>query len=190
MEQKLEFDYEDSNKSRIFFKKSLRYLEGIVNLLIGGRYGRDDFEQINAYFLFAGLEANLDLGSLHQRIERLSIRVEPELIDEVQLEVDQLMEDYALHSGSFYVVDDEFIYSSISGAVRHALAVYCIAREKKIDESVLVKFPKLRDVLSKSHVTDSIIGGFYFNSNFYSFDHGIFPFVDCKFVVRSKRLSL
>ena len=85
----------------------------------------------------------------------------------------ELLESYTTHYQSVFMVDG-FACASIAEALKHALVVYTVVKENKIDQKLLTAYPKLKKILSRSTKTDSIIGGWYFNANFFAFNPAIF----------------
>ncbi len=101
------------------------------------------------------------------------IHVTQEKVDEVEKESAELLESYTTHYQSVFMVDG-FACASIAEALKHALVVYTVVKENKIDQKLLTAYPKLKKILSRSTKTDSIIGGWYFNANFFAFNSTIF----------------
>ena len=155
------------------FSQSLTYIEGLHNKLFGRRYSKDDFEQLNAFYAFSGLEKNIDLQPIYEKVEELTMHVTQEKVDEVEKESAELLESYTTHYQSVFMVDG-FACASIAEALKHALVVYTVVKENKIDQKLLTAYPKLKKILSRSTKTDSIIGGWYFNANFFAFNSTIF----------------
>lgn len=155
------------------FSQSLTYIEGLHNKLFGRRYSKDDFEQLNAFYAFSGLEKNIDLQPIYEKVEELTMHVTQEKVDEVEKESAELLESYTTHYQSVFMVDG-FACASIAEALKHALVVYTVVKENKIDQKLLTAYPKLKKILSRSTKTDSIIGGRYFNANFFAFNSTIF----------------
>ena len=155
------------------FKYSLRYIEGLHNKITGGRFSRDDFEQLNALYDFKNLSGNLDLEELYETVEELNIHVTQEKADEVEKKSAELLESYTTHYQSVFLVDG-IAYESIADALKHALAVFALLKENKIDHNLLSAYPKLKKILSRSTKTDSSIDGWYFNANFFAFNPTIF----------------
>ena len=155
------------------FSQSLTYIEGLHNKLFGRRYSKDDFEQLNAFYAFSGLEKNIDLQPIYEKVEKLTMHVTQEKVDEVEKESAELLESYTTHYQSVFMVDG-FACASIAEALKHALVVYTVVKENKIDQKLLTAYPKLKKILSRSTKTDSIIGGRYFNANFFAFNSTIF----------------
>ena len=162
-----------TNKQQLLFSHSLNYVEGLHNKLFGMRFGRDDFEQLNAFYDFNGLGKNIDLLHIFEKVESLTMHVKQKLVDEVKREASELVEEYLVHYKSVFLVDG-FAYSSLSEAVRHALTVYHVVQEKRIDNKLFKVYPKLERILSKKKESDSIIDGWYFNNHFFTIDHSIF----------------
>jgi len=155
------------------FKYSLRYIEGLHNKIFGGRFSKDDFEQLNALYTFKNLKSNLDLEDLYEKVEELIFHVTQEKVDEVEKKSAELLESYTTHYQSVFFVDG-YAYASIAEALKHALVVYTVVKENKVDQKLLTAYPKLKKILSRSTKTDSIIGGWYFNANFFAFNPTIF----------------
>lgn len=155
------------------FTHSLRYVEELHNKLFGKRFSKDDFEQLNVLYDLKNLKSNLDLEDLYEKVEELIFHVTQEKVDEVEKESEELLESYTTHYQSVFLVDG-FAYASIAEALKHALVVYTVAKENKIDQKLLTAYPKLKKMLSRSTKTDSIINGWYFNANFFAFNPTIF----------------
>jgi len=155
------------------FTHSLRYVEELNNKLFGMRFSKDDFEQLNVLYDLKNLKSNLDLEDLYEKVEELIVQVTQEKVDEVEKESAELLESYTTHYQSVFLVDG-FAYASIAEALKHALVVYIVVKENKIDQKLLTAYPKLKKILSRSTKTDSIIGGWYFNANFFAFNSTIF----------------
>lgn len=162
------------------FSQSLTYLEGLHNKLFGRRFGRDDFEQLNAFYAFSGLEKNIDLLQIFEKVEVLTMHVTQEVVDKVELEASELVEDYLAHHISVFLVDG-FAYASLSEALKHALTVYNVVQEKRIDHKLFTAYPKLESILSKKKISDSIIDGWYFNNYFFAINHSIFEHLGVNF---------
>lgn len=155
------------------FTYSLRYVEELHNKLFGMRFSKDDFEQLNVLYDLKHLRRNLDLEDLYEKVEELIVHVTQEKVDEVEKESAELLESYTTHYQSVFMVDG-FAYASIAEALKHALVVYTVVKENKIDQKLLTSYPKLKKILSRSTKMDSIIGGWYFNANFFAFNPTIF----------------
>ena len=155
------------------FTYSLRYVEELHNKLFGMRFSKDDFEQLNVLYDLKNLKSNLDLEDLYEKVEELIVHVTQEKVDEVEKESAELLESYTTHYQSVFMVDG-FACASIAEALKHALVVYTVVKENKIDQKLLTAYPKLKKILSRSTKTDSIIGGWYFNANFFAFNSTIF----------------
>ena len=112
------------------FPQSLTYIEGVHNKLFGRRFGGDDFEQLNAFYSSSGLEKNIDLLQLFEKIEKLTMHVTQELVDEVEREASELVEKYLAHHISVFLVEG-FAYASLSEALKHALTAYHVVKEKR-----------------------------------------------------------
>ena len=82
---------------KILFKNSLTYVECLHNKLFGRRYSKDDFEQLNAFYSSCGLEKNIDLLQIYEKVEELTMHVTQEVVDKVELEASELVEDYLVH---------------------------------------------------------------------------------------------
>lgn len=162
------------------FSQSLTYLEGLHNKLFGRRFGRDDFEQLNAFYAFSGLEKNIDLLQIFEKVEVLTMHVTQEVVDKVEREASELVEDYFAHHISVFLVDG-FAYASLSEALKHALTVYHVVQEKRIDNKLFTAYPKLERILSKKEKSDSIIDGWYFNNYFFAINHSIFEHLGVNF---------
>ena len=124
------------------FSQSLTYLESLHNKLFGRRYSKDDFEQLNAFYAFSGLEKNIDLQPIYEKVEELSTHVTQELLDDVEREASELVEEYFAHNTSIFLVDG-FAYASLSEALKHALTFYYVVHEKRIDNKLFSTYPKL-----------------------------------------------
>jgi len=155
------------------FEYSLRYIEGLHNKVFGGRFSKDDFEQLNALYDLKNLKSNLDLEDLYEKVEELIFHVTQEKVDEVEKESAELLESYTTHYQSVFFVDG-FAHASIADALKHALVVYTLEKENKIDHKLLSTFPKLKKILSRSIKTNSIIEGWFFNDNFFALNPTIF----------------
>lgn len=155
------------------FKYSLRYIEGLHNKIFGASFSKDDFEQLNALYDFKNLKSNLDLEDLYEKVEELIISVTQEKVDEVEKESSELLKSYTIHYQSVFLVNG-IAYASIADALKHALAVYVVVKENKIDHQLFSAYPKLKKILSRSIKTDSIIDGWFFNANFFAFNPIIF----------------
>lgn len=164
------------------FSQSLTYLEGLHKKLFGRRYSKDDFEQLNAFYAFSGLEKNVDLQPIYEKVEELSMYVTQELVDDVEREASELVEDYLAHHKSVFLVDN-FAYDSLSEALRHALTVYHVVQEKRIDNKLFTAYPKLERILSKNEKSDGTIDGWYFNNYFFAINHSIFKHLGVNFEI-------
>lgn len=164
------------------FSQSLTYLEGLHNKLFGRRFGRDDFEQLNAFYAFSGLEKNIDLLQIFEKVEVLTMHVTQEVVDKVEREASELVEDYLAHHISVFLVDG-FAYASLSEALKHALTVYHVVQEKRIDNKLFTAYPKLERILSKKEKSDSIIDDWYFNNYFFAINHSIFEHLGVNFEI-------
>ena len=159
------------------FTYSLRYVEELHNKLFGMRFSKDDFEQLNVLYDLKNLKSNLDLEDLYENVEELIVHLTQEKVDEVEKESAELLESYTTHYQSVFLVDG-FAYASIAEALKHALVVYTVVKENKINQELLTAYPKLKKILSRSTKTDSIINGWYFNANFFAFNPTIFQQLD------------
>lgn len=166
----------------LLFSQSLTYVEGLHNKLFGMRYSKDDFEQLNAFFSSCGLEKNTDLLPIYEKVEELTMHVTQEVVDKVEREASELVEDYLVHHTSVFLVDD-FAYSSLSEALKHALTVCHVVHEKRIDNKLFKAYPKLERILSKKKKSESIIDGWYFNNHFFAIDHSIFKHLEVNFEI-------
>jgi hypothetical protein len=166
----------------LLFSKSLTYVEGLHNKLFGMRYSKDDFEQLNAFYSSCGLEKNIDLLQIYEKVEELTMHVTQELVDDVEREASELVEEYFAHHTSVFLVDG-FAYASLSEALKHALTVYHVVHEKRIDNKLFKAYPKLKCILSKKEKSDSIIDGWYFNIHFFAFNHSIFEQLGVNFEI-------
>jgi len=155
------------------FTQSLRYVEELHTKLFGKRFSTEDFEQLNSLYDFKNLESNLDLEDLYEKVEELIVHATQEKVEEVEKESAELLKSYTTHNQSVFLVDG-VAYMSISDALKHALVVYTVVNENKIDHKFLSAYPKLKKILSRSTKTDSIIDGWYFNANFFAFNPTIF----------------
>lgn len=164
------------------YSQSLTYIEGLHNKLFGMRYGKEDFEQLNAFYAFSGLEKNVDLQPIYEKVEELSMHVTQKLVDEVEQKSSELVRDYLAHHTSVFLVDN-FAYDSLSEALKHALTVYHVVHEKRIDSKLFNAYPKLERILSKKEKSDSIIDGWYFNIHFFTFNHSIFEQLGVNFEI-------
>lgn len=164
------------------FSQSLTYVEGLHNKLFGMRYSKDDFEQLNAFYSFSGLGKNIDLLPIYEKVEELTMHVTQKLVDEVERESSELVEEYLAHHTSVFLVDN-FAYASLSEALKHALTVYHIVQEKRIDNKLFTAYPKLKHILSKKKRSDSIIDGWYYNNHFFAIDHSLFEYLGVNFEI-------
>lgn len=164
------------------FSQSLTYIEGLHNKLFGRRYSKDDFEQLNAFYAFSGLEKNLDLQPIYEKVEELTMHVTKELVDDVEREASELVEEYFAHNTSVFLVDG-FAYASLSEALKHALTVYHIVHEKRIDYKLFSAYPKLERIMSKKEKSDSVIDGWYFNNHFFAINHSLFECLGVRFEI-------
>ena len=164
------------------FSQSLTYIEGLHNKLFGRRYSKDDFEQLNAFYAFSGLEKNIDLQPIYEKVEELTMHVTQELVDDVEREASKLVEEYFAHNTSVFLVDG-FAYASLSEALKHALTVYHIVHEKRIDYKLFSAYPKLERILSKKEKSDSVIDGWYFNNHFFTINHSLFERLGVRFEI-------
>lgn len=164
------------------FPQSLTYIEGVHNKLFGRRFSGDDFEQLNAFYGFSGLEKNIDLLQIFEKVENLTMYVTQELVDEVEREASELVEKYLAHHMSVFIVDG-FAYASLSEALKHALTAYHVVQEKRIDNKLFKAYPKLERILSRKKISDSIIDGWYFNNHFFTIDHSIFEYLEVHFEI-------
>lgn len=163
-----------------FFLHSLRYLEELNNKLNSKRFSKDDFEQLNAFFTFNGLEKNIDLLNLYEKTEELCYQVNEEIRNDVERESSQLIYQYLEHHQAVFFVDD-MAYASLSESLKHALTVYHIVQEKNIDTKLFKAYPKLELILSKKNTSDGMINGWYFNNYFYTIEHSIFEYLGVNF---------
>lgn len=166
----------------LLFSKSLTYVEGLHNKLFGMRYSKDDFEQLNAFFSSCGLEKNIDLLPIYEKVEELTMHVTQEVVDKVGREASELVEDFLVHHTSAFIVDS-FAYASLSEALKHALTVYHVVHEKRIDNKLFEAYPKLKRILSKKEKSDSIIDGWYYNNHFFAINHSIFEQLGVNFEI-------
>lgn len=164
------------------FKNSLTYIDGVHNKLFGMRYSKDDFEQLNAFYVYSGLGKNIDLLPIYEKVEELTMHVTQEVVDMVEREASELVEGYLAHHTSVFIVDS-FAYASLSEALKHALIVYHIVHEKRIDNKLFKAYPKLDRILSKKKKSESIIDGWYFNNHFFAFNHSIFEHLGVNFEI-------
>ena len=171
-----------TEKQELLFSKSLTYVEGLHNKLFSMRYSKDDFEQLNAFFVFSGLGKNIDLLAIYEKVEELTMHVTQEVVDKVELEASKLVDDYLVHHTSAFIVDS-FAYASLSEALKHALTVYHVVHEKRIDNKLFKAYPKLKRILSKKEKSDSIIDGWYYNNHFFSINHSIFEQLGVNFEI-------
>lgn len=166
----------------LLFSQSLTYVEGLHNKLFGMRYSKDDFEQLNAFYSSCGLEKNIDLIPIYEKVEELTMHVTQEVVDKVGLEASELVEGYLEHHTSAFIVDS-FAYASLSEALKHALTVYHVVHEKPIDNKLFKAYPKLKRILSKKEKSDSIIDGRYYNNHFFAINHSIFEQLGVNFEI-------
>jgi hypothetical protein len=164
------------------FPQSLTYIEGVHNKLFGRRFGGDDFEQLNAFYSSSGLEKNIDLLQLFEKVEKLTMHVTQEIVDKVEREASKLVDDYLVHRTSVFLLDGS-AYSSLSESLKHALTVYHVVQEKRIDNKLFKAYPKLERILSRKKISDSIIDGWYFNNHFFTIDHSIFEYLEVHFEI-------
>ncbi len=164
------------------FSQSLTYIEGLHNKLFGMRYSKDDFEQLNAFYSSSGLEKNIDLQPIYEKVEVLTMHVTQKLVDDVEQEASELIEEYLVYHTSIFLVDS-FAYASLSEALKHALTVYHVVQEKRIDHKLFTAYPKLERILSKKKISDSIIDGWYFNNYFFAINHSIFEHLGVNFEI-------
>lgn len=162
------------------FPQSLTYVEDLHNKLFGRRYTKDDFEQLNAFYAYRGLDQNIDLIDIFDKVETLSMHETQNLVDEVESESSQLVDEYFVHFQSVFLVD-QMAYYYLSEAVKHALTVYHVVQEKFIDNKLFKANPKLERILSKKKISDSIIDGWYFNNLFFAINHSVFEYLGVNF---------
>lgn len=174
--------------SKLFFD-SLHYVEAIHNKVFEKVFGREDFEQLNSFYNSEGLKINLDLNDLFKKIEELTTYISQEKVDAVEKESAKLINSYTVHYQSIFFLDG-FPYTSIAEALKHALTVFIIAKDKSIDEHFISTYPKLEKILSSSEVSDNRINDWYFNDNFFTIDHEIFKALGCNLnVIRTSDKS-
>lgn len=146
------------------------------------RFSRNDFEQLNAFYTFTGLEKNVDLLQIFEKLEALSLHVTQALVDEVERSAIQLVDEYFIHQQAVFLVD-KMAYASLSESLKHALTVYHVVQEKRIDNKLFKAYPKLVRILSKKKTSDGMIDGWYFNNHFYTMEHSIFEYLGVNFQI-------
>lgn len=164
----------------LLFSQSLTYVEGLHNKLFAMRYSKDDFEQLNAFYAFSGLGKNIDLLPIYEKVEKLTMHLTQEVVDKVEQEASELVEEYLVHQTSVFLVDGS-AYSSLSEALKHALTVFHVVKEKYIDNKLFKAYPKLQHILSKKKKSESIIDGWYFNNLFFAINHSVFEHLGVNF---------
>lgn len=106
------------------FHDSVKYLEEIENLILGGRYSKDDFERINVLYDTRNLHRNSELTPIYKLIDELPYSQNTSnLVQQIENYTIKILTEYREYHQTIFIVDGEFAYAHLSEAITHALLV-------------------------------------------------------------------